>query len=175
MTDDLRYPTGKYERPATLSPEQRTAAIDAIAALPKAMRAAVAGLTEQQLDTPYREGGWTVRQTVHHVADSHMQAAGRVRMALTEEWPKICPYNEAAWAELADARTLPVEASLQLLEAVHTRWATLLRSLDEAQWKRGYEHPQSGRQTLEQVAGLYAWHGRHHTAHITGLRQRKGW
>lgn len=116
-----------------------------------------------------------MRQTVHHVADSHMQAAGRVRMALTEEWPKICPYNEAAWAELADARTLPVEVSLQLLEAVHTRWATLLRSLDEAQWKRGYEHPQSGRQTLEQVAALYAWHGRHHTAHITGLRQRKGW
>jgi uncharacterized damage-inducible protein DinB len=175
MDHDLRYPVGKFSRPAALSAEDRAAAIAAIEALPAAMQAAVAGLSNEQLETPYRPEGWTVRQTVHHVADSHMQAMSRIRMALTEEWPVICPYDEAAWAELEDARRSPLELSLQILDGVHKRWTTILRSLTDAQWLRGYQHPQSGRQTLEQVAALYAWHGRHHTAHITGLRQRMGW
>lgn len=175
MNAELRYPIGKFSRPATLSTNERASAIEAIAGLPAAMRASISGMSEQQIDTPYRPEGWTVRQTVHHVADSHTQAVARIRMALTEDWPAICPYDETAWAELADARTLPVEISLQILDGVHARWTKLLRSLDDSQWSRGYQHPQSGRQTLEQVAALYAWHGRHHTAHITGLRQRKGW
>lgn len=176
MNADLRYPTGKFVRPATLSPQERIAAADALAEQPQQMRAAVRGLTETQLDTPYREGGWTVRQTVHHVADSHMQASARVRLALTEDWPAITPYQENLWAELADARTQPVEVSLQLLDSIHTRWVTLLRSLSPQDWsQRGYSHPESGRQSIEQVAALYAWHGRHHIAHITGLRGRMEW
>ena len=176
MNNDLRHPIGKFVRPATLTQQEREEAIQNIAQLPKKLRAAVAGLSESQLDTPYREGGWTVRQTVHHVADSHMQATARVRLALTEDWPAITPYKENVWAELEDARTLPVEVSLQLLDSLHTRWVTLLRSLDESAWsKRGYKHPESGNQTIEQVAALYAWHGRHHTAHITSLRERMGW
>ncbi len=173
---DPRYPIGKFSRPATLSQDERIAATDAIAELPQRLRAAAAGLTESQLDTPYREGGWTVRQTVHHVADSHMQASGRIRMALTEDWPAIAPYQENLWAELPDARTLPPEISLQLLDAVHARWVAALHSLAEADWcTRGYRHPETGMQTIEQVAALYAWHGRHHTGHITALRERMGW
>lgn len=176
MNTDLRYPIGKFARPDTLSQQQRDQALQSIAELPKKLRAAVAGLSESQLDTPYREEGWTVRQTVHHVADSHMQACSRVRSALTEDWPLVIPYEETFWAELDDARTLPAEISLQLLDSLHTRWVTLLRSLDDSSWsKRGYKHPESGNQTVEQVAALYAWHGRHHTAHITSLRERMGW
>jgi uncharacterized damage-inducible protein DinB len=176
MNNDLRHPIGNFVRPATLTQQEREEATQKIAELPKKLRAAVAGLTESQLDTPYRDGGWTVRQTVHHVADSHMQAVGRVRLALTEDWPAIIPYQENLLAELEDARTLPVDVSLQLIDALHTRWVTLLRSLDESGWsKRGYKHPESGEQSIEQVAALYAWHGRHHTAHITSLRERKGW
>ncbi|HEX4021434.1 MAG TPA: putative metal-dependent hydrolase [Acidobacteriaceae bacterium] len=176
MEQDLRYPIGKFVRPQTLTAQERAEAVAALAALPKALEGAVSGLTEKQLDTPYRDGGWTVRQVVHHVADSHIQSYSRIRMALTDDWPPVIPYKEAAWAELEDAHTLPVEVSLQLLAAMHLRWATLLRSLKEEQWtKRGYKHPQMGQQTLEQVAALYAWHSRHHTAHITGLRQRMGW
>jgi uncharacterized damage-inducible protein DinB len=176
MNNDLRHPIGNFVRPATLTPQEREEAIQKIAELPKKMRAAVAALSESQLDTPYRDGGWTVRQTVHHVADSHMQATGRIRLALTEDWPAITPYKENVWAELEDARTLPVEVSLQLIDSLHTRWVKLLCSLDEYGWsKRGYKHPESGNQTIEQVAALYAWHGRHHTAHITSLRERMGW
>ncbi len=153
------------------------AAIQSLSELPQKLRAAVRGLSESQLDTPYREGGWTVRQTVHHVADSHMQATGRVRMALTEDWPMVAPYEEALWAELPDARTLPVEISLQLLDcAFRPAGSALLRSLEPADWTtRGYTHPQNGQQSLEQIAALYAWHGRHHTAQITALRERMGW
>ena len=134
------------------------------------------GLSEAQLETPYREGGWTVRQTVHHVADSHMQANGRVRLALTKDWPTIWEYPENLWAELADARTMPVGISLSLLEALQMRWVTLFRSLVESDWTgRGYNHPTNGKQSLQQVAMLYGWHGRHHTAQITALRQRQGW
>jgi uncharacterized damage-inducible protein DinB len=176
MNNDLRHPIGKFVRPSVLTLQERDGALQRITELPKELRAAVAGLSESQLDTPYREGGWTVRQTVHHVADSHLQATARVRLALTEDWPAITPYKENLWAELNDARTQPVEVSLQLLDSLHARWVTLLRSLDESGWsKRGYKHPESGNQTVEQVAALYAWHGRHHTAHITSLRERMGW
>lgn len=176
MNNDLRNPIGKFVRPATLTPQEREEAIQKIAELPKKLRSAVDGLSESQIDAPYRDGGWTVRQTIHHVADSHMQAIARMRLALTEDWPAITPYQENVWAELEDARTLPVEVSLQLLDSLHTRWVTLLRSLDDSSWsKRGYRHPESGNQTVEQVAALYAWHGRHHTAHITSLRERMGW
>lgn len=176
MNNDLRHPIGKFVRPATLTQHEREEAIERIAELPQKLRAAVRGLSESQLDTPYREGGWTVRQTAHHVADSHMQATARIRLALTEDWPAITPYKENLWAELEDARTQPVEVSLQLLEALHARWVVVLRSLDENGWsKRGYKHPESGNQTVEQVAALYAWHGRHHTAHIASLRERMGW
>lgn len=162
--------------PTSISPQDREAAIQNIAELPLKLRAAVRNLSDSQLDNPYREGGWTVRQTIHHVADSHMQASGRFRMALTEDWPTVAPYQEALWAELSDARTLPVDVSLQLLEAIHTRWTAILRSISDGDWsKRGYSHPQNGRQSLEQIAALYAWHGRHHTAHISGLRERMGW
>jgi hypothetical protein len=176
MDQELRYPIGKFVRPAKLSQEEREIAIQMLAELPQNLAAAARGLTEAQLATPYREGGWTVTQTIHHVADSHMQAMGRVRLALTEDWPAITPYRENLWAELPDARSLPVPVSLQLLSALHTRWVALLRTLAEQEWTaKGYRHPQMGEQTVEQVAALYAWHGRHHTAHITRLRERMGW
>jgi hypothetical protein len=171
----LRYPIGRPPRPYELGEKSRSQAIAVLAALPAELRAAVAGLTESQLDSPYRPGGWTVRQLIHHVADSHTNAYVRCRLALTEDWPTIKPYDEARWAELADARTLPVEISLILLEALHRRWVALLKSLSEPDWQQGYVHPESGRQTLEQVALLYDWHSRHHTAHVTGLRERMGW
>jgi len=136
------------------------------------LRSAVAGLDDFQLDTAYRDGGWTVRQLVHHVADSHMNAYVRIRLALTEDWPTIKPYAESRWAELADAKTLPVEVSLALLEALHRRWVVLLKSLGEEDWQRGYMHPENGRQALGTVIALYSWHSRHHTAHVTELRKR---
>jgi uncharacterized damage-inducible protein DinB len=139
------------------------------------MREAVAGLSDAQLDTPYREAGWTVRQLVHHLADSHAQMAGRFRMALTEESPTIKPYDEKAWAELADCRTLPVEPSLAILEGTHLRLVVLLRSLAAADWLRGFTHPERGTMTLGQALALYDWHSRHHVAHITELRRRMGW
>jgi len=139
------------------------------------LRSAVAGLDDFQLDTAYRDGGWTVRQLVHHVADSHMNAYVRIRLALTEDWPTIKPYAESRWAELADAKTLPVEVSLALLEALHRRWVVLLKSLGEEDWQRGYMHPENGRQALGTVIALYSWHSRHHTAHVTELRKRMSW
>lgn len=176
MSTDIRYPIGKFSPQTHLSPDERATVMQRIAELPQKMRTAVRGLSDSHLDTPYREGGWTVRQTVHHVADSHMQASSRFRMALTEDWPTVAPYQEALWAELPDARTLPAEISLQLLDSIHTRWTAVLRSVAEEDWtKRGYIHPQNGKQSLQQVAALYAWHGRHHTAHITALRERMGW
>ena len=172
----MQYPIGKFVRPRNLTEQQRAEAIATLEAFPNALRSAIRGMTETQLDTPYRDGGWTSRQVVHHVADSHSQSLSRMRMALTEDWPAILPYDEAAWARLVDARIVPVEASLSILTGLHARWIVLLRSLSEEQWsKRGYKHPESGAQTLEQVLALYAWHSRHHTAHITALRQRMGW
>lgn len=176
MNSDLRYPIGRFSPPKSVSPEERKAVIQSITDLPKNLRAAVHGLNQQQIDTPYREGGWTVRQTVHHIADSHMQGSIRIRLALTDDWPRIITYRQERWAELPDTKTLPVEVSLELLEGLQARWAELLRSISSDDWsQRGCTHPEHGRQSVESIAALYAWHGRHHTAHITALRQRMGW
>jgi hypothetical protein len=174
--DDLRYPIGPFAYSGTQTPERRLECIERIAAAPAAIRRAVAGLTEAQLDTPYRDGGWTVRQVVHHVPDSHLNAYTRFRLALTEATPTIRPYFEDRWAELPDARGAPIELSLALLEALHTRWVLLLRSLGPTQWERRYLHPEHAREwPLDEVLAMYAWHGEHHTAHITRLRTRMGW
>ena len=175
MEADLRYPLGKFHRPETLSLEERRAAIDAIAEAPARLRAAIAGLDATQLDTPYRPGGWTVRQLVHHVPDSHMNAYIRFKLAATEDEPTIKPYEEARWAELADARSAPIEPSLALLENLHKRWVLFLRSLAPEDWSRKFRHPELGAMSLEQNLALYAWHGRHHVAHVTALRERQNW
>jgi uncharacterized damage-inducible protein DinB len=172
---DLRYPIGRARRAESFTPDERQAAIEGIRQLPQRLRAAVSDLSEEQLATPYRPGGWTVRQLVHHVADSHINAYTRVRLGLTEEWPLICNYQETLWAKLADAQDGPLRPSLDLLDALHVRWVHLLQSLEEKDWKRGYTHPENGRYPIEQVAILYDWHGRHHTAHVTQLRARMGW
>jgi hypothetical protein len=174
-TPDLRYPAGEFHFPKSVSADDLATFLDQIAETPARMRAAVAGLNDEQLDTPYRPGGWTVRQVVHHVPDSHMNSYVRYRLALTEDEPVIKPYDEKQWAELADARGLPAEPSLVLLESLHARWVPLLRSLSEKEWKRSFRHPELGPVSLENNAALYAWHGRHHVAHITSLRERMGW
>jgi hypothetical protein len=155
---------------------RRAACVARIAAAPAALRAAVAGLSDAQLDTPYRPGGWTVRQVVHHVPDSHLNAYVRIRLALTENTPTIKPYEEARWAELPDARTLPIEASLGLLEGLHVRWVALLGGLGAADGARQFHHPEHGRLiTVDELIAMYAWHGEHHVAHVTSLRLRNGW
>jgi hypothetical protein len=174
MSDDLRFPVGRYTPGDTITPAQREEWIAQVAEAPARLRAAVEGLTDAQLDTPYRDGGWTVRQVAHHVPDSHMNAYIRVKLALTEDAPAVKTYEEAEWASLPDAE-LPVDISLTLLETLHRRWVHLLRSLDEQQWKRTFRHPDWGNISLENTLGLYAWHGRHHVAHVTGLRERNGW
>lgn len=171
---DLRYPIGRFSPPGASTPELRAAQIYTLRELPERLSAAVAGLSDAQLDTPYRDGGWTVRQLVHHLADSHANSYIRFKLALTEEWPTIKPYDEAAWARLSDS-ALPIEGSLVLIEALHGRWVSLLESLSEEDFQRGYNHPETGRQTLATVLALYDWHSRHHTAHLTGLRERQGW
>lgn len=172
---DPRYPIGKYEMPAHITPEMRAGAILEIASTPERVRAAVKGLNEAQLDTPYREGGWTVRQVVHHLADSHMNAYVRWRLALTETEPTIKPYEESAWAKLEDAAHAPIEVSLRLLEPLHERWVRLLHSLKPEGFAQTFRHPDHGVKTLDWMLFLYAWHGKHHTAHITELRKLKGW
>ena len=172
---DLRYPVGGFTPPAEITAGTRRQWLDAVQEAPALLRAAVSGLSEAQLDTPYREGGWTVRQVVHHLVDSHLNTYVRYRLALTEEEPTIKPYDEAKWADLHDAKAAPVELSLALFESMHDRWVLLLKSMSEEDWNRTYLHPDSGRTTLERNLGLYAWHGRHHTAHITSLRERMGW
>ena len=172
---DLAYPIGKFVWERSAGAADRSRRIDEIASAPRALRDAVAGLTDAQLDTPYRRGGWTVRQVAHHVPDSHMNAYVRFKLAVTEDSPTIKPYDEAAWAELADVRTVPVATSLALLAAVHERWVSFLRSLGEADWARTFRHPELGVVPLEKNLALYAWHGRHHVAHVTALRERKGW
>jgi hypothetical protein len=174
--NDLRYPIGPFVYHGPQRTEQRRGCIERIEAAPGLVRRAVEGLTEAQLDTPYREGGWTARQVVHHLPDSHLNAYTRFRLALTESTPTIRPYFEHLWAELPDARTAPTEISLALLEALHRRWTLLLRSLGPAQWEIRYMHPEHGREwTLDEALAMYAWHGEHHTAHITRLRARMGW
>ena len=173
--DDLRYPIGHLTWPETLSPRERSLALETLRELPGQLRLAVEDLSADQLETRYREGGWTVRQLVHHLADSHLNAYTRVRLALTEDWPTVKPYQEACWAELKDARQAAIDPSLELLAGLHTRWVELLAGLEEKEWKRGYLHPESGRQTIEQVLALYDWHSRHHLAHVTRLRTRMQW
>ncbi|MEO5897464.1 MAG: YfiT family bacillithiol transferase [Vicinamibacterales bacterium] len=172
---DLRYPTGRLSYEADLTPVKRSDLIARIADTPSALRAVVKGLTEDQLDTPYRPGGWTVRQVVHHVPDSHVNAYIRFKLALTEDNPTIKPYNEAAWANVADTRLTPVEVSLTLLDAVHQRWVILLTSMREADFARPLQHPENGAMTLDRLLQMYAWHGRHHVAHVTELKKREGW
>lgn len=176
MNDDLRYPVGRFVAPATVGASDRAGFIATLEELPTRMRAAVAGLDEGQLDTPYRPDGWTVRQVAHHVPDSHMNAYIRFHLALTEDNPVIRPYDEARWAELPDARA-PIAMSLQLLEAVHVRWVVLLRAMRAEDFERTYQHPeQPGRSIpLNEVLAMYAWHSRHHLAHITRLRERMAW
>ena len=172
---DPRYPIGTFEMPAPATPARRQQAIDALAATPAKLRAATKGLNDSQLDTPYRPGGWTVRQLAHHVPDSHMNAYIRIKLALTEEEPTIKPYEEGLWAELPDSRETPVEVSLTLLELLHLRWDKLLRGLQPGDFARQLRHPAIGAMTVDNVVHHYAWHGRHHVAHITSLRQREGW
>ncbi len=173
---DLRFPIGPHVYAGPPTAAARAALIDALAEMPARFRAALAGLSDAQLDTPYRDGGWTLRQLAHHVPDSHLNAYTRFRLALTEAAPTIRPYDEARWAELEDARTLPPDVSLALLDALHTRWDVLLRAMTPADFARTYVHPDHGRAfTLDEALSLYVWHGRHHTAHATALRARMGW
>jgi uncharacterized damage-inducible protein DinB len=172
---DLRYPIGQFDYQGTLSNEQRQALIDQIAATPERMRTAVHGLSEEQLNTPYRPEGWSVRQVVHHVPESHLNSYIRFKLAITEDEPTIKPYFEDRWAKLDDANTAPVELSLNLLDALHERWVWFLRSLKDGEFQRTFRHPELGTVSLDKNVALYAWHGRHHVAHITSLRERMGW
>ena len=174
MTDP-RYPIGRFVPDASPTPETRTRHLKAIAGLPERMSQAVSGLTDSQLDTPYREGGWTVRQVVHHVPDSHLNAYIRFKLAVTEENPTIKAYDEAAWAALKDSEQTPLEVSLALLESLHARWTVLLRSLKPEDFQRKFVHPESGPHDLDWLLALYAWHGNHHVAHIMELRKRMAW
>jgi len=170
---DPRYPIGKFN--GIYLEEQKPRYLNDIEQAPERLHAAVKGLTEAQLNTPYRDGGWTVRQVVHHVPDSHMNAFIRFKLALTEEEPTIKPYAEDRWARLGDVPATPVETSLCLLDCLHQRWLRLMRSLTDEEWKRTYRHPDLGVMTLEKTLAMYAWHGRHHEAHITELRKRMAW
>jgi len=172
---DLRYPIGSFKLETAPSDDDIRHAIDAIAEAPARLRAAVHGLSAEQLDTPYRPDGWTVRQVVHHVPDSHLNSYCRFKLALTEDEPTIKSYHEDRWAELDDSRIAPIDVSLALLESLHSRWVTLLKSLGPDDFKRTFRHPEIGLVTLAQNACLYAWHGRHHTAQVTSLRERMGW
>ncbi|MDQ3743895.1 MAG: putative metal-dependent hydrolase [Acidobacteriota bacterium] len=198
VSDNLRYPIGEFVAPAEVSRELRARCVEQLAELPRLLRRAVAGLTPEQLSTPYRPDGWTVRQVVHHLPDSHLNGYTRIKLALTEVLPVIKTYDQDAWVSITDLRT-PVEASLRLLEGLHEHWAALLRALSEEQWQRGFIHPElarrptteeaakdqtwqrlfaadeRGRITVERILPTYAWHGRHHTAQITSLRTRMGW
>ena len=172
--DDARYPIGPFISPTTVTQSDREGWIAVLDAAPETFRSAVSGLNDAELDTPYREGGWTVRQLIHHLPDSHLHSYVRFKWALTEDAPVIKPYFEGRWAELPDAKAAP-EVSLELLTALHGRWVTLLRAMSEGDFARTFVHPESGVQTLSESLALYAWHGEHHTAQIVRLRQLKGW
>lgn len=172
---DLRYPIGKFTYNEPLNEEQRRIFVEQIAETPANLRAAIKGLSEEQLETPYRPDGWTVRQVVHHVPESHMNSYIRFKLALTEDDPTIKPYAEDRWAQTPDVRATPLEVSLTLLESLHDRWVRLLRLLGPQEWKRTFRHPELGSMTLEKTLALYAWHGRHHVAHIIELRKRMSW
>ncbi len=172
---DLRYPIGPFRRPEAVSESERALYIQQIAETPERLREAVKGLGRDQLETPYRPGGWTVRQVVHHLPDSHLNSYVRFKLAVTEDEPTIKSYDEAAWAELSDGKTASVETSLALLSALHERWVQFLRSLGPGECARGFHHSELGRMRVDQNMALYAWHGRHHVAHIEALREREGW
>ena len=174
MTDP-RFPIGKFHYEGPPNEEQKQKFLNNIAQTPANLRAAVKGLTEAQLDTPYRLGGWTARQVVHHVPDSHLNSYVRFKLALTEHEPTIKPYAEDRWAELADTKSTPIEVSLTMLDSLHDRWVRLLRSLTPEDWKRSFRHPDLGLMDLEKTLALYSWHGRHHVAHIANLREQQGW
>ena len=174
-TPDLSYPVGKFEYAGASTPEQRAQYIREIEETPARLRDAIRGLDEQQLNTPYRPGGWTVRQVVHHVPESHMNAYVRFKLGLTEDNPTIKPYNEKLWSETSDVASTPIEVSLALLENLHRRWAILLKALTPADLARTIVHPEQGQVMLDRYLAMYAWHGRHHVAHITSLRQRNNW
>jgi hypothetical protein len=171
---DHRYPIGNFRRQEA-DLVNHAASIATLAELPANLRSAVHGLSDAQLDTPYRDGGWTVRQLVHHVADSHMNAYVRIRLALTEDWPTVKAYDEKLWAELPDSRTASIQISLELLDGLHARFVSLLNSLNDEQWQRGYNHTDNGRTGIAEAVALYDWHCRHHVAHIVELRKRNGW
>ncbi|HKD08041.1 MAG TPA: bacillithiol transferase BstA [Bryobacteraceae bacterium] len=175
MSEDIRYPIGRFDWKGDVSPGDRAGHIAAIEAAPAGFRQAVAGLTESQLETPYRDGGWTVRQVIHHVADSHMNSYVRFKLALTEDDPTVKAYDEAAWARLSDSADTAVEVSLTLLDSLHRRWCALMRGMSDAEWKRTFRHPEIGPVALEKSLAGYVWHGKHHTAHIAELRRRNGW
>jgi len=172
---DPRYPIGKFAYTGPLTADQKKQCLDDIEQTPARFRAAVRGLSDAQLDTPYREGGWTVRQLAHHVPDSHMNAYVRFKLALTEDEPTIKPYMEDRWAELPESKQAPIEVSLALLDLLHQRWMLVLRNMTDADWKRSFRHPELGAVPLEKNLALYSWHGRHHTAHVTKLKESKGW
>lgn len=173
--DDLRFPVGKFRYEGPSTDDQKKDLLKQIAQTPAELRASIQGLSNSQLDTPYRPEGWTVREVVHHVPDSHLNSYVRFKLALTEDEPTIKPYAEDRWAKLADTKETPVEVSLTLLDSLHDRWVRLLRSLTSDDWKRKLRHPERGTMTLEENLALYAWHGRHHVAHITELRKRMSW
>ncbi|HEX3554474.1 MAG TPA: putative metal-dependent hydrolase [Thermoanaerobaculia bacterium] len=175
MTEDLRYPVGRLQEEGPLGAARRLELIEQIAETPERLRTAVHGLDHRQLDTPYRPGGWTVRQVIHHVPDSHLNAYVRFKLALTEKTPAVKAYAEALWAELPDTGRTAPEVSLALLDALHKRWVILLRAMDDDGFARTLRHPEMGLLTLDQMLVLYAWHGRHHVAHVTSLREREGW
>lgn len=172
---DLQYPIGKFQKVDTLTISERQACITDIEQTPANLRAAVAGLTPEQIETPYRPEGWTVRQVTHHLPDSHLNGYVRFKLALTEDEPQIKTYMEDLWAELPDTRQTPIEVSLTLTDALHTRWTILLKALSDEEWRRTFLHPVLGAMRLEQTVALYAWHGKHHVAHIRSLRERMGW
>lgn len=172
---DLRYPIGDFQFNGKATESDRRRSLDIIENTPAKMRAALKGLAEKQLDIPYRPGGWTVRQVVHHVPDSHLNAYVRFKLALTEDVPTIKAYDEQLWAKLEDSKSTPIETSLTLLESLHARMTVLLRSLKAADFARKFNHPERGPMTIDSLLALYAWHGPHHVAHITELRKREGW
>jgi uncharacterized damage-inducible protein DinB len=174
MSEDLRFPIGKFDSEIEITPDKKRDFIQTIADLPQNIRNVVEDLSDERLDTAYRPEGWTIRQLVHHVADSHLNALCRFKLALTEDFPTIRPYYEDRWAELADAK-LPIEDSLKIIEWVHSRWTAVLKAMSNADFQRKLNHPELGEWTLEKFLALYDWHSRHHTAHITSLREREGW
>ncbi|MBA3680819.1 MAG: putative metal-dependent hydrolase [Bacteroidetes bacterium] len=174
--EELKYPVGHYQKPKTFTKEVLTEALSVIEQFPKKIKKEVESLSDEQLDTPYRPDGWTIRQVVHHCADSHMNAFIRIKLALTENTPTIKPYAEALWAELSDTKKLPIQSSLSIIEGVHFRWTTLLKNMNASDFDRGFIHPEKGKElSLHESTGMYAWHCNHHLAHITALKKRKGW